>query len=90
MQPQPQRPPRIFYCTDILSGRASLDGYPFRYVLLRPPVSSVFMAGPISGDAQVTVDQMLSAVELLETRGWELVNFEQGGLLAFLRRARPH
>lgn len=32
------------------------------------------------------VDKVLTAVEFLESRGWEVVNFEQGGLIAHLRR----
>lgn len=32
------------------------------------------------------MDTMLSAVEMLEGHGWELVTLEQGGTVAFLRR----
>jgi len=79
------RPPRWFLAVDILTGRVNLDGYPFRciYVSMRPSVALAFSGG--AGYA-AQVDGVFSAVELLESRGWELVNYEQSGQIAYLRR----
>jgi hypothetical protein len=80
LQPPPvvPRPPRLFSGEKILSGEINLDGYPFRYV-------SISGAGS-SYDAQA--DMVLSAVELLETRGWQLVTItgRSSHFVAFLRR----
>lgn len=65
------RPPRWFIADDI----------PFRYVYIS--VNPTILDP--SGHA-VRVDAVFTAVEMLETRGWELVNFEQSGKVAYLRR----
>ena len=78
-----QRPPRLFRADEILSGRAVLDGYPFRYVLIGPNASAAFgvALGGRSG-ANNMLDLVLSAAELLETRGWQLRPGWQRGLHA--------
>ena len=80
------RPPRWFTAEDILTGRVNLDGYPFRYIYVSMghSVGLAFSGG--AGHA-AQVDGVFSAVELLESRGWELVNFEQSGQIAYLRRS---
>jgi len=82
-----QRPPRIFQAQDILSGRVSLDGYPFRYVCLSLS-TSMALGTAFSGrsGAEARMDEILSAAEFLETRGWEGVTIDQGATLIFLRR----
>lgn len=60
----PTRPPRLFPGDKILKGEVNLDAYPFRYV-------AVAGIGVASNEA---LDMVLTAVEFLETRGWELVN----------------
>ena len=85
----PVSPPHRFLADDILAGRINLDGYPFRYIYLSITPS---ITTPFSGrdEYSARVDAVFSAVELLETRGWELVNFEMSGKVAYLRRAaRP-
>jgi hypothetical protein len=78
------RPPRWFVADDILAGRVNLDGYPFRYIYISIPAS---ITTPFSGAGYgARVDAVFTAVELLETRGWELVNFEMSGKVAYLRR----
>ena len=87
MPPPQQRPPRWFSADDILAGRVTLDGYPFRFVYLsgEPPEGfRVTFAGASSH--QATVDRVFSACEFLETRGWQVVSFEQNGKVAYLRR----
>lgn len=81
------RPPRWFTAEDILHGRVVLDGYPFRYICLTNQPLNVMTAG-FRGRAGTNdnLDRLMSAIEFLETRGWELVNFDQGGMAAFLRR----
>jgi hypothetical protein len=74
------RPPRWFLADDILAGRVSLDGHPFRFIY----VSTAPSFAPLSGAARA--DAVMTAVEFLETRGWQVVNFEQGGQIAYLRR----
>jgi hypothetical protein len=75
------RPPRWFIADDILAGRVSLDGYPFRYIYVSvAPSFAAAFAGAALADAVMT------AAEFLETRGWQVVNFEQGGQIAYLRR----
>jgi hypothetical protein len=90
MQP---RPPRIFSADDILAGRVSLDGYPFRYIYITPSLSSV-MSGrgtfKLRTGNSGPPDQMLSAVEFLEGRGWEVVTVDISGQATCMRRiARP-
>ncbi len=79
------RPPRWFIADDLLAGRVNLDGYPFRYIYvsINPAITTAFSGA--SGHA-ARVDAVFSAVEMLETRGWELVNFEQSGKVAYLRQ----
>jgi hypothetical protein len=85
------RPPRIFSADDILTGRVSLDAYPFRYVYITPSPSSVFanMYRFRSG-YNISADQVLSAVELLETRGWEMVTVDPSVHVACMRRVNHH
>lgn len=85
--PRPPRPPRLYIAEDILSGKVRLDNYPFRYICIGPGVGTALSAGfgGRSG-ANAMLDQILSAAELLESRGWELVNVDQGGTVACLRR----
>ncbi|HEX8345245.1 MAG TPA: hypothetical protein VF657_11015 [Actinoplanes sp.] len=78
------RPPRWFVADDILTGRINLDGYPFRYIYISIRPTITILSGA-SGHA-ARVDVVFSAVEMLETRGWELVHFEQSGNVAYLRR----
>ncbi|MGC9670631.1 hypothetical protein ACNTMW_29310 [Planosporangium sp. 12N6] len=80
------RPPRRVFAEDVLAGRVNIDAYPFRYMFLttRTPIQVV----PYNrAELDVKVDTVLATVELLETRGWELVNFERLGHIAFMRRA---
>jgi hypothetical protein len=83
----PPRPPRWFVADDILGGRVNLDLYPFRYIYVTAApgeaIGSVF-----SGRAgfAAMIDRVLTAVEMLEARGWDVVNFEQDGRIAYLRR----
>ncbi|MDG4788421.1 hypothetical protein O7626_21205 [Micromonospora sp. WMMD1102] len=86
----PPRPARVFRANDILTGRVVLDGYPFRYVVVGPNVSMSSLVGAAFDRAageNTMIDQVLTAVEFLETRGWELVNMDQG-FVACLRRVR--
>jgi hypothetical protein len=88
--PPMPRPPRRFFADDVLTGRVNLDQYPLRYILLTPTPSAIlgntlkFGAGML-----VEIDKILSAAEFLESRGWEVVTIEQGGMVAFLRRRPP-
>lgn len=65
-------------------------GYPFRYIYLTPSASSLFSGGgfKLKTGNNGPPDQLLSAVELLETQGWELVNVDISGHAACLRRVR--
>ena len=82
-----QRPPRIFTAEEILSGRVSLDGYPLRYVCIGLTPSAA-LGTALSGrsGANTRLDEVLSAAEYLEGRGWEVVSIDQGGTLVYLRR----
>jgi hypothetical protein len=85
--PLPPRPPRWFSADDILSGRVTLDGYPFQYIYITAQPSDGFritFAGPATIAA--AVDRVFSAAEFLESRGWQVVSFEQHGQVAYLRR----
>ena len=78
------RPSRRVIAEDVLAGRVNIDAYPFRYMYLIfhitiPPVTD--RAGYDN-----RTDMVMTAVELLETRGWELVNFEHQGQIAYMRR----
>jgi hypothetical protein len=82
-----QRPPRIFFAEDILSGSVSLDGYPWRYVCIGiSPKMAMGNALRGRAGADVLMDHILSAAELLEARGWEVFAIDQGGTLVFMRR----
>ncbi|HEX5598038.1 MAG TPA: hypothetical protein VFX61_18795 [Micromonosporaceae bacterium] len=86
MQP---RPPRIFRADEILTGRVVLTGYPFRYIYITPSVLSHLAGGyRFATGNNGPPDQLLSAVELLETQGWELVNVDISAHLACMRRIK--
>ncbi|BCJ50715.1 hypothetical protein Asp14428_21900 [Actinoplanes sp. NBRC 14428] len=85
MQP---RPPRIFEADDILSGRVSLEGYPFRLIYLVIAFSSYFADTRIHPSDLPRVDVLLSAAEVLESQGWQIAGVDAGGKLICLRR--PH
>lgn len=90
MQP---RPPRIFVANDVLTGRVSLHGYPLRYIYLTPSFSSVWRKGSagyrFGTGNNGPADELLSAVELLESQGWEVVTIDIQGHVACLRRIAP-
>jgi len=78
------RPLRWISADDVVSGRINMDAYPFRYFRLK-----VVHWGPDGG-----LDILLTAVEMLETRGWELVAFvdrsdQDRMLTAYMRRVAP-
>lgn len=73
------RPPRRVLAHDVLSGRADMDAYPFRYMYLSAP-PAIARSGRKVFDGEA--DVVLAAVELLETRGWELVNLDQLATIA--------
>src|SRR5262245_27170106 len=84
------RPGRVFRAKDILTGRVMLDGYPFRYIVVGPAVSVSSVVGtPFNRGAgeNAMFDEVLTAVEFLESRGWELVSMDQG-FVACLRQVR--
>jgi len=84
------RPSRVFRANDVLAGRVMLDSYPFRYIVLGPAASVSSMVGAAfdrAGTENSLLDEVLTAVEFLETRGWELVSMDQG-FVACLRRIR--
>jgi hypothetical protein len=81
------RPPRIFTADQILTGQILLDSYPWRYVCIGLSPSTALgtaLGGRAGADARL--DQVLSAAEYLEGRGWEVVSIDQGGTLVFMRR----
>lgn len=80
------RPPRVFEAADVISGRVSLDGYPFRFIYLVISFSSFYADTKIHPSDLGAVDQLLSAAELLESRGWEVASVDHGGKLICLRR----
>lgn len=90
MQPQP---PRIFSAQDILSGRISLDGYPLRYIYVAASFGSMFSAQStyrfVARDKE-PAEQMLSAVEFLETRGWEVVTVDIKAHVTCMRQVLRH
>jgi hypothetical protein len=80
------RPPRQFAADAVLSGAVDLRSYPFRMICV---TSATRVVGSVFGGRGAVlnlIDVTMSAVELLESQGWELINFEQGGLTAYLRR----
>ncbi|MFI5492774.1 hypothetical protein [Actinoplanes sp. NPDC051859] len=83
------RPSRWFSAEDIVHGRINLAGYPFRFIWINAaPSSGLRVTFGHSGTAAM-VDLVLTAAELLEAQGWQVVNFEQGGKIAYLRRVAP-
>ena len=82
----PPRPPRWFSADDVLAGRVNLDGYPFRFIYLTgdPSGGGIRFSGP--ADQRAGIDRVFSASEVLESRGWQVVNFEDHGKIAYLRR----
>jgi hypothetical protein len=80
------RPPRVFEADDILSGRVSLDEYPFRLIYLVIAFSSYFADTSVHPSDLPRLDVLLSAAELLEGRGWQVVSVDSGGKLLCLRR----
>jgi hypothetical protein len=91
VQPPPPRPSRVFRAGDIATGRAVLDGYPFRYIVVGPSMSvstAVSAAFNPGGGENAMFDEVLTAVEFLETRGWELVSMDQGFVACLRRVAR--
>ncbi|GGQ65118.1 hypothetical protein [Couchioplanes azureus] len=81
------RPPRWFSAEDIVHGRVSLAGYPFRYIWINATPSSGFRVTVASGSTVAAmVDMVFTAAEMLEAEGWQVVNFEQEGKVAYLRR----
>jgi len=80
------RPPRWVVADDVLAGRVNLDWYPFRYIYMTMAPMAAFSVLGGKAAYQAKIDGLFTAVEMLETRGWELVTFEQGGQVAFLRR----
>jgi hypothetical protein len=83
--PHPPRPPRLIVVDDVFSGRFQSQGYPFRYLVIGVG-SSLSDVGFGRSGANNMIDRVLSAVEMLEAQGWELVNVDQGGTIACLRR----
>ena len=66
--------------SDVLSGQWTTNGYPFRYVVLWHRKELVARA------RNTMMDTVLSAVEVLEDQGWELVSVDEAVSLACLRR----
>lgn len=88
--PLPPRPSRTFSSDDILSGRVRLHTYPFRYICIILSTGDRFRRIATLGSSMLNeIDKMFSAVELLESQGWELVAVEQMGLVIFMRRRLP-
>lgn len=80
------RPPRWFSAQDVLSGQVNLDTYPFRFIYMTGNPSGGGIRVVTASDQRANVDRVLSACEVLETRGWQVVNFEDQGKVAYLRR----
>lgn len=70
--------------TDVLSGRWTSSGYPFRYVVIWHRKEMVARA------RNTMMDTVLSAVEALEAQGWDLVSVDEAVSLAILRRPDHH
>lgn len=79
------RPPRRIFAWDVLAGRVDLTACPFRYVYLIAPATERRMARL---EADREIDMVLASVEMLEGQGWELVNLEKLGTVAFMRRVK--
>lgn len=82
------RPPRVFEADDILSGRVSLEQYPFNLIYLVIAFSSYYADVKIHPSDLPRVDVLLSAAEILTDQGWEVVAVDSGGKLLCLRRKR--
>jgi hypothetical protein len=78
------RPSRRVIAEDVLAGRVNIDAYPFRYMYLTFRDAGLPAMGRAGYDGRT--DLVLTAVELLETRGWELVTLEHQGQIAYMRR----
>ncbi|WP_261164504.1 hypothetical protein [Microbacterium sp. Marseille-Q6965] len=78
-----KRPARMIPAKDVLEGRWTGDGYPFRYVVVWHSKELV------ARYRNQMMDTVLSAVEVLEGRGWELVSVDEAVSLACLRRITP-
>lgn len=81
------RPPRWFVADDIVFGRVDLDGYPFTFIRVTASPQEMVGSG-FGGKAAFAamVDKVLGAAEVLEARGWQVVNFESSGREVYLRR----
>lgn len=80
---QTQRPKRMIEAADVLNGTWAPDGYPFRYAVIWHGKELVARA------RNKMMDTVLSAVELLESQGWELVSVDEAVSIAVLRRTHP-
>lgn len=69
--------------TDVLSGHWTSMGYPYRYVVVWHGKEL------LARFRNPMVDKVLTAVELLEGQGWELVSVDEAVSLAVLRRRQP-
>lgn len=69
--------------TDVLSGHWTSAGYPYRYVVVWHGKEL------LARFRNPMVDKVLTAVELLEGQGWELVSVDEAVSLAVLRRRHP-
>lgn len=78
-----EHPRRLIRATDVLEGRWTGDGYPFRYVVVWHNKELVARA------RNAMMDTVLTAVEMLEYRGWELVTLDEAISVACLRRPAP-
>ncbi len=74
------RAPRMIPVDDVLSGRWTPADHPFRYVAIWHRKELVARA------RNDMMDRVLSAVELLEDQGWELVTVDEAVSVAVLRR----
>lgn len=68
---------------DVLSGRWTSEGYPFRYLVLWHGRELV------ARSRNRMMDTVLSAVEAVEDQGWELVSVDEAVSIACLRRLDP-
>lgn len=78
------RPSRKFVAEDVLAGRVDLTNYPFRYIFLTVP--DRFGQQPGHAGLLARADVVFTAVELLETQGWEFLHVLEGGQVAYMRR----
>jgi hypothetical protein len=78
------RPSRKFVAEDVLAGRVDLTNYPFRYIFLTVPDRPNHVPGHAGLLARA--DVIFTAVELLETQGWEFLHVLEGGQVAYMRR----